>query len=284
MRHKILLPTDFSKNAWHAINFALELYKNDRCDFYVLNVFSATSNILDSLVNMEPGSELYETAKAKSENGLAKVLDMLSFKNKNNAQHHFEVISTFNNIVEAIKDSVEKKDIEMIVMGTKGETNSSQSVFGSTAIYVMEKVRNCPVMVIPEKAKKQLPKEIVFPTSYRTHYKRRVLNPLMEVAKKCDATIAILHILKENKLDKNQTDRKQMLSEMFEGINHNFHELSNYSVEAAVNLFVESRDSDMVAFINKKHAFFGSILTSPMVKEITFHSKVPILVMHDLRN
>lgn len=284
MKRKILLPTDFSKNSWHAINFALELYKHDRCDFYVLNVFSATSNILDSLVNMEPGSELYETAKAKSESGLAKVLDMLPFKNKDNSQHHFEVISTFNNIVEAIKDMVEKKDIEMIVMGTKGETNSSQSIFGSTAIYVMEKVRNCPVMVIPESAKKQLPKEIVFPTSYRTHYKRRVLNPLMEVAKKCDATIAILHILKENKLDENQTDRKQMLAEMFEGINHSFHELSNYSVEAAVNLFVESRDSDMVAFINKKHAFFGSILTKPMVKGITFHSKVPILIMHDLRN
>ena len=29
MRLKILLPTDFSKNAWHAINYALKLYKND---------------------------------------------------------------------------------------------------------------------------------------------------------------------------------------------------------------------------------------------------------------
>ncbi|MDC1379711.1 universal stress protein, partial [Algibacter sp.] len=40
MKRKILLPTDFSKNAWHAITYALELYKKEPVDFYILNVFS----------------------------------------------------------------------------------------------------------------------------------------------------------------------------------------------------------------------------------------------------
>lgn len=284
MRHKILIPTDFSKNSWHAINYALELYKNDTCDFFILNVFSATSNILDSLLNMEPGSELYETAKTKSEDGLAKALDMLTIKGLNESKHHFNVMSQFNNVIEAIKNVVEEKDIEIIVMGTKGETGSKETVFGSTAIYVMEKVRNCPVIVVSERAKKQLPKEIVFPTSYKTHYKRLVLNPLIDVAKKCNATIAILHISNEDELDKNQMEGKQMLEEIFGAVQYRFHNLSNYSIEGAVNIFIESRDSDMVAFINKKHSFFGSILTQPLVKEIGFQSKVPILVMHDLRN
>ena len=284
MRHKILLPTDFSKNSWHAINYALKLYNNDHCDFYILNVFSATSNILDSFLNIEPGSELYETAKSKSEDGLAKVLDKLTLTNNLNPKHHFEVISTFNNVVEAIKDTVEKKDIEMIDMGTKGQTGSSHAIFGSTATYVMEKVRNCPVLVVPASAKLELPKEIVFPTSYKTHYKRRELSHLIDITKKCHATIAILHIHEEPGLDKEQEEHKQMLSEIFSDVKHTFHALSNYAIEPAVNMFVESRGSNMVAFINKKHAFFGSILTNPMVKNIGFHSKIPIMVMHDLRN
>ena len=181
MKHKILLPTDFSKNAWHAISFALELYKKDQCDFYILNVFSTTNHIVDSLMNMEPGSEMYETAKLDSENGLAKVLDMLVFKDSKNPKHHFKTISTFNNVVEAIKNIVEEKDIEMIIMGTKGETNYKKIVYGSTAINVMEKVRNCPIIVVPELAKHSLPKEIVFPTSYKTHLKRRELNYLTEL-------------------------------------------------------------------------------------------------------
>ena len=284
MRRKILLPTDFSKNAWHAITYALELFKKEQCDFYILNVFSATGNIITSLINLEPGSELYETAKLDSENELAKVFDMLVFKNSKNTKHQFKTISTFHNVVEAIKNVVEEKDIEIIVMGTKGKTASETKVFGGVAINVMEKVRNCPVIVVPELAKHNLPKEIVFTTSFKTHFKRKELNYLIDLAKNCDASIRILHVSVEDKLSDKQLSNKELLIEYFESVPHSFHTLSHIEIPAAINCFVESRDSDMVAFINKKHAFFGSILSNPLVKNIGYDSKVPILVMHDLRN
>jgi len=284
MRHKILLPTDFSKNSVKAINYARELYKNEHCDFYLLNVFSATSNILESLLNMEPGSELYEMAKLNSENGLAKVYDMITMSASENPKHHFDVISQFNNVIDAIKIIVDKKDIEMIVMGTKGETHSKATAFGSTAIYVMEKVRNCPVLVVPENAKIELPKEIVFPTDYKINYKRRELSYLIDIAEKGNATIVILHVEEAKELDENQKENKKLLEEILTGTKYKFHNLTHNSVITAVNVFVESRECDMVSFINKKHTFFGSILTNAMVKEISFHLNVPILAMHDLRN
>lgn len=284
MKHKILLPTDFSKNAWHAITYAIELYEKDQCDFYILNVFSVTDNIMESLMNMEPGSEMYETAKFDSENGLAKVLDMIALRDHKNPKHHFKTISTFNSIVEAIKIIVEEKDIEMIVMGTKGKTGERKKIFGTVAINVMEKVRNCPVIVVPEIAKLELPEEIVFPTGYKTPFKRRELNHLIELAKKCEASIKVLHISKENTLNKKQRNNKKLLEEYFENVNYSFHTLSHMDIPTGINCFVESRESDMVAFINKKHLFFGSMLTHPLVKVIGFDSKVPLLVMHDLRN
>lgn len=284
MKRKILLPTDFSKNALHAMYYAMELYKNDHCTFFVLNVFSATSNIIQSLINMEPGSELYETAKANSESGLAKVLDIIAFRNNSNPKHKFETISTFNNPVEAIIQVVEKYDIDIIVMGTKGETNSRKMVYGSTAVNVMEKVRNCPVLVVPEKATAKMPKEIVFPTGYKTSIKSRELNFLVDIAKKCDATIRVLHVKEKNKLNDKQKNNKQLITDCFQDVKHTFHTLSYASIPTALNCFVESRESDMVCFINKKHVFFGSILTQPLVKEISFDSRVPILVLHDLKN
>lgn len=284
MKRKILLPTDFSNNSWLAINYALQLFKNEVCDFYLLNAFFGTNNLIKNIINIESGGEFYEEAKEESVKNLSKILDKLIISENGDPKHTFKTISVFNDPIEAIKDVVEQKDIEMIIMGTKGKTNDKGTVFGSVAVYVMEKVRNCPVIVVPEKAKHTLPKEIVFPTSYKTHYKRRELSYLTNIAKKCDATIAILHISEENELNENQVEHKQMLKEIFEAVKYTFHSISHYSVESAVNIFVESRDSDMVAFINKKHNFFGSILTNPMVKGIAYHSKAPILVMHDLRN
>lgn len=284
MRHKILLPTDFSDNSWNAIKYALKLYKENVCDFYILNVYSSTGNIMDSLTNLEPGSELFTIAKSKSEAGLKKLMDLLEVQGCKNPNHHFKTISIFNNPLDAIKNIVEKEDIEMIVMGTKGVTNSKQIVYGSTSIYVMEKIRNCPVIVVPANSKVGLPKEIVFPTTYKTHYKRQELNNLINIVKKCDAKVAILHVSKDDNLDKEQIKNKQLLEEIFEKISYDFHELKHHSIEAALNIFTQSRGSNMIAFINKKHWFFGSILAQALVKDIGFNSQVPILVMHDLRN
>ncbi|MDB9781565.1 universal stress protein [Winogradskyella sp.] len=284
MKHKILLPTDFSTNSLKAINYARELYKNEPCDFYLLNVFSITDNVFESLINMEPGSALYETAKLNSENGLAKVNDIITMSDTVHTKHHFNVISQFNTVVEAIKTVVENKDIEMVIMGTKGETYPRTKGFGSTAIKVMENVRNCPVLVVPESTKIELPKEIVFPTDYKINFKRRELNYLIDLVKKCDATLVILHVKEANELNETQKERKQLLEDILQGVNYKFQTLTHSTVLTALNTFVESRESDMVAFINKKHTFFGSILSNALVKEISFLLNVPILVMHDLNN
>jgi len=62
------------------------------------------------------------------------------------------------------------------------------------------------------------------------------------------------------------------------------HLIGGSNPAAAVQGFVESRNSDMVAFMNRKHSFFTSVFSKPMVKELGMYSKVPLLVMHDLRN
>ncbi|SHH66638.1 Nucleotide-binding universal stress protein, UspA family [Winogradskyella jejuensis] len=283
MKRKILFPTDFSKNSWHAINYALELYKDDDCDFFLLNVFSLSGNVMKSLLNMEPGSELYESAKVHSETGLNRMLDMLIIKRETQPNHHFTTISMFNDTLEAIKTVVDNKDIDIIVMGSKGETDSRTSVYGSTAVNVMEKVRNCPVLVVPQEADYALPKEIVFPTDYKIPFKRRELNFLIEIAKKSFATVQVIYV-NEGELSEYQLKNKVLLEEYFEEINHNFRVIRNISVHSAISCFVESRESDMIAFINKKHLFFGSILNQALVKEVGYNSKVPILVMHDLKN
>lgn len=284
MKRRILLPTDFSVNALQAINYALELYKDEPCIFYLLNVFYIDVNDLENIINMEPGGELYETSKTESLRGLDKLLNALAFGENENSKHSFQTISTSSLPLEAIKKVVEEKDIELIVMGTRGETNSDSKIYGSTALSVMEKIRNCPVIVVPQLAKLNLPKEIVFPTSYKTHFKRRELDYLIDITIRCDASIRILHIMTEDNMSDKQIATKAQLEDYFVDVNHSFHFLRNMSVTAAINCFVDSRESDMIAFINKKHNFFASIINQPVVKGIAYDSKVPILVMHDLRS
>ncbi len=283
MKKKILLPTDFSRNAWNAIQYAIELYKNEVCDFYVLNAFNATGYALESMMVPEPGEKIYEEAKEKSEKGLGRILERLTFRD-DNPNHKFFMVSQFNSLLDAIKDLVDKEDIQMIIMGTKGATGARDVVFGSNTVMVMEKSRNCPVMAIPEEASYKDLKEIVFPTDYRMNFKRRELQDIIEAAKMSTAAIRVLYASDGDPLDDEQENNKKLLSESFNGLPHTFHIVSNVDPQSAVRCFVESRESDMITFFNRRHSFFGSIFSKPMVKSLGRYAKVPVLALHDLRN
>lgn len=283
MKKNILIPTDFSENAWNAIAYAADLYKNASCNFYILNAFTGSGYNLSDMAVAEPGSRTYENSKSHSERGMNNLKDLIQLRPPN-TNHSYTYISEYNDPLNAMSAEIEKRDIALVIMGTKGATNVSGRLFGSHTINVMENLRNCPVLGVPADSNFVHLKEIVFPTSFKTHYKRNELIHLVEIAQLHLANICVLHVGDADKLGQDQIDGKKLLASSLEGASFTFHHISGSDVTDGVQRFTESRDSDMVAFINKKHAFFGSIFTNPIVKELGMFSKVPLLVMHDERN
>lgn len=279
MDKRILLPTDFSKNALHAVRYALDLYEKLNCEFYFLNVFQGDSYSTSGLIIPEPGSAAYEIGKKKSEENFVKLLDMLELHH-DNPKHSYYTISTFNILSEAIKQTIAEKDIELVIMGTRGATANREIIFGGNTVNAMEKIRECPVLAIPPDTRFSTPKEIVFPTDYKTAFKRKELSYLIEIAMMHNSAIRVLHVTKKTELTDVQQKNKNLLNTILETVDHSFHVLSYKDVSDGITAFVESRDSDMIAFINSKHFFFGSVFSKPLVKEIGYDATVPILALH----
>lgn len=179
---------------------------------------------------------------------------------------------------------IENEDIELVIMGTKGATGSRAPVFGTNTAYAMENIRNCPVLAVPKEALFKDVKEIVFPTGYRTQFKQDELNHVINIAHAANSPVRFLHVASSDDLDEKQKDNKKRLTKYFETVEHTFHTLHASSITTALINFVESRDSDMIAFINKKHSFFENLFSTQMVKELGYFSKIPVLTLHDLRN
>ncbi|WP_339628611.1 universal stress protein [uncultured Maribacter sp.] len=279
MDKRILVPTDFSKNALNAIRYALNLYKEIKCEFYFLNIFRLDSYSTDNLFIPEPDSVEYEAAKTRSEEELDKLLDILKLHH-DNLKHSYHTISTFNFLEEALKQIIAEKDIDLVVMGTQGATGAKGLIFGSNTVNAMEKIRECPVLAVPEDVRFSSPKEIVFPTDYKTAFKRKELSYLLEISKMHDTAIRVLYIAKNAELNDEQMNNQKLLGDILGNLKHSFHTLSKKDVSDGLTGFVESRDSDMIAFINHKHFFFRSIFSKPLVKEIGYNAIVPFLALH----
>jgi nucleotide-binding universal stress UspA family protein len=283
MNRSVLLPTDFSESALNAIRYALGLYQHMNCDFYFLNVFTVNGYSIDNMMVPEPGDAAYEASKIASEKGLEMLLEVLE-KEYDNPKHTYHTIATYNSLLFGIKDTIAKKDIEIIVMGTKGATAAAAVLYGTNAVDVMEHISECPVLAIPSGFHFSPPKEVVLATNYKTGFKRRELNNLIEILSLNKAAIRILHILEEPELSKRQESNLELLKEILKGTTHSFHTLKEVKVHAGINAFIESRGSDMLAFMHSKHGFFRKLFAKPLVAEMGYHSKIPLLAIHQMKS
>ena len=283
MKKKIALPTDFSRNAWNTLKYASELYKDEKVDFYLLNAYSAKSYATDSMMVPEPGEKYYDSAKSRSEGNFKVLLSQIE-EMKVSSNHSYFTESVYNNPLEATKRLIEDKDIELVIVGNKGKTGAEGIFLGSNSIQFMEHIRNCPVLMVPHIVTFKTPNEIVFPTSFKTHFKRRELIQLYEISRITKAPIRVLHINEADQLSEEQLEKKKLLEECFEGLEYSFHYLDLVGVKTGLNIFTQSRNSEMIAFINKKHLFFGSIFSRPMVKDLGYSANVPVLALNNFRN
>ena len=151
----------------------------------------------------------------------------------------------------------------------------------TNAINIMEGITTCPVLAIPNNYGFDPPKEIVFPTDYKAHYKRRELNYMIDIAALHGATIRVLHIQKNKALNREQLNNKELLAAILDDSQHSFHELEDSKIHRGIGAFVKSRESNMIAFINRKHNILDNILSRPLVKEMGYHYKIPILALND---
>ncbi|APZ45470.1 universal stress protein [Polaribacter reichenbachii] len=277
----ILLPTDFSENSWNAIAYAISMHKDEVCNFYLLNV-NRINNTITSDIPYTPNSEVIDTIILKpSKQKLRKVVERINKVFTKNKNHKFYTLIDYNYFIDSIRKHVSEKNIDLIVMGTKGASGLKELLIGSNAGEVITKV-SCSTLIVPENATYSSIKEIAFPTDFILSYNTSVLNSIINILKKEKASLRILHIVQRGlELSLDQQNNKEVLEDLFSNFKHSFHSLSNSKVEDAIQCFVESRDIDMMAMVAKNLNYFQQILFHSKVEKISYHTNVPFLVLHE---
>lgn len=279
MEKRVLLPTDFSENALNAIEYASHLYKDKTCVFYLLNAFQDEGySVSEAMMQGEQGDPDYEKMKKVSVEGLKKLMKLMG-KRKKNPRHSYETLSIYNSLPYAVEEIIVQRDIDIVIMGTKGATAAEAVLYGTNTMDVMEYIMEAPILAIPSCFRFSRPKEIVLPTDFKAVFKRRLLAPVLEIASMHKSMISVLHIKKEKELDKKQNDNKQLLEAMLKNLKHSFHTLTDIKVHKGISSFIESRKSDMIVFMDKKAHLFGNRLSKPLEKEIEIHAIIPVMAL-----
>jgi len=278
----ILLPTDFSDNAWNAIFTGLKMFETVDCNFILLNTYEPKLANLMGSKSKERLGVIYDSLAENSKLQLDKTMQYLH-KNHVRGNHTFEQVSISNDIEHAIKKLVAERDIDLIVMGTKGATGAKEVFMGSNTVKVIKKVRACPIIAVPHKYDLKALKTVVFPTDFTHPYNKNELKPLIDLVSLWKAEIMVLQVAQEYELHDEQKKNLKQLSKRLQDVKHSFHKVEMWNnVAEATNKFADDKDVELIALIHYPHTFMEKLTREPVIRKIGFHSNVPLMILPDI--
>ena len=274
---RILLPTDFSNNALNAIRYAVQLFKDEKCTFYLLNTYTPSIYYFEYVPINPDYSGLSAVIKENLIKDLNAIVENLKeeFKNPN---HDFEMIAAFNTLVLEIEEITKERGIDYIVMGTKGATGAKEILFGSNTVHVLKNAK-CPVLAIPGEFAFEKPKEILFPSDYGVDFQKKHIQPIVDIASQHIGRVNVLNVSYGYDLTEEQEKNKKTLENYFKGIACVFHRVGNKEIPEAITEFQLKTRVNLLVMINNKRSFFENLFFKSTINQIGFHLNIPFLVI-----
>jgi nucleotide-binding universal stress UspA family protein len=274
----ILILTDFSKKSWNSIVYALALFQNEQCNFHLMNAGNRYENEFEedhyhqfNLVKVEN--------KRDSKRQIEKLINKVNtLKIKGN--HTFIPILDEKNIVEATRNQIQTKKIDLIVIGANDIPSKGQITRNSISEEIITKVK-CSVLVVPEIAVFSGLKEIVFPTDYTNYYEAKLLHYLTSKSGYNSAAVRFLYLNKNTEvLNEEQLWNKETLQDYFKDKQHSFHSETNKNLEESLEEFINKKHIDLIVLAAKNLNLLEQILFRPQTATLNYYSKTPFLALH----
>jgi len=275
----ILLPTDFSENAINAIKYALEFFKYQRTTFYFMHVYQNEFYDHEELSSREVFNDVLDNIRNESHNNLKELIDTVK-KIAPSPRFTYHTISAYNTLIEEANLIADDKNIDLIVMGTKGKSDDRHIAFGSKTFQVLKYVK-CPILAIPSNYTNTQPKRILFPTDYMMPYKRRELKLLSILAKSYRSIIDVLHVSTSHRLSIRQEDNKGFIENTLSENEVNFYQEGSRKIAETVKTYIKEKDIDMITMVNTQHSFLEDMLFPSNIDKVSLGLAIPLLAMQN---
>lgn len=275
----ILIPTDFSRNAWHAITYALLLYKDESCTFYLLHTYAPAFYRMDYMMGGPEVSAIPDVGVDLSLMGLETTLADIQ-RDFPNPLHRFELLSAFNTLTDEIRDVVARKAIDLVVMGTRGASGAKEYFLGSNTVFVLRKVQ-VSVLAIPLDTAFHPIRTVLLPSDFLHQYHKEEIRPVLDLARAQQSRVILLHVGGQDFLTDVQRSNKLHLERLLEDLDYEFAREHGGEMPEAILNYSGEHPIDLLVMMNPRHTFLERLLTRQNVDQVGFHVKIPFLVLPD---
>jgi len=252
MESFILVPTDFSENAWVALQYAANLAADTKMQLKIIHVYNQTENAATDQMN---------TLRSQFNDQFPSI--------------DFNGSCLKGSLNENINQLLRDESYKLIIMGTKGATRLKSVFLGSNTMNIISQ-SPIPVIAIPENVNYILSK-----VGLLSNYK----NIEIDVMKKAidvlpnSFILTLLHVREDENEDeevildawkevvKDKTNLKKVECRIGIG----------FGVNSIVNAMIKEEKIDLLIATNNGKSFFRTLFNRNLIKTIAMRPQIPVL-------
>ncbi|MFM7852780.1 MAG: universal stress protein [Flammeovirgaceae bacterium] len=269
---RILVPCDFSDPAVQAFKFAVEIALKSRGEIILLNVVEVP--VMHETVLM-PTLYFEQTLMDEMKGAADKKFQRL----KDRWAGERVTVSTFvqfGSIITSIRQLIDEKKIDLVVMGTHGTTGARELFIGSNTEKIV-RTSAVPVIAIKKSAKLATVKNIVFPNDLHSDNEELVMK-VKELQNFFKATLHVVYINTPAffQQDGNTKLKLKNFAKRFMLKDYTLNIFSDLDQESGVNNFTKEIKGDLIAMATHGRRGLSHLVSGSIAEDLVNHIDCPI--------
>ncbi|MCU0357530.1 MAG: universal stress protein [Cyclobacteriaceae bacterium] len=274
---KILVPTDFSKEAQVAAEVASNIARKSGTELILLHVIEEGSKESVKIT----GEIAYQDLEDK-------LFTMKLIERSRKLMSKFAADKMFDGIkitpelrlgspFHGMRSIITEQKVDLVVMGTAGKTDLTDMIIGSNTEKVVRHA-NCPVLTVQKKPASQNFKNIVYATSMSKD--EEVFSRIVKRAQALyDSTIHLVRINTPGNFQRDAVVKKYMndFAKKLQLKNYTVNVFNDITEEEGIIYFADSINADMIALATHGRTGFAHVLAGSIAEDVVNHSKRPVL-------
>jgi nucleotide-binding universal stress UspA family protein len=276
----ILLPTDFSATAKNAAVYALKLAGQLGVKKIVLYHSYEIPVTIDPLT---PGIQMLDIESSKESSAQALENFVLQIKAFGN-DIEIDTVNEYGALADGLDEICAKTNAGLVVMGITGGGKLEEKLIGSNALSVAKHTK-VPVIIVPAKTIFTRISSVMLASDFDKNDTTIPVKAVRNIVEETKAELYVFHVEETGDEEGvvyplNVTSEQYALHPLLQDLDPGYYIAKNKNFVEAVNVFVATKEIDLVIAISRKHGFFENLFKESHTKMLAFHSTVPVMVIN----
>jgi len=275
---KILVPTDFSKEAATALDVAFDIAKKSGADLTLLHVVEEATGGSFNVEGQAPykGSATDRLFTMKLIEKARKQLQKVVGDSKYSAVK-MDGQLRIGNPYHGMRTIIADQKVDLVVMGTSGKTGIAGMLIGSNTEKVI-RTSHCPILTVVKKPASTDFKNIVFASSLSKD--EEVFTKIIKRTQQLyNSTINIVRVNTPGDFQSDHIvkDYMEKFAKKLQLKNYTLNIFNDLTVEEGVIRFADQINADLIAMATHGRSGFAHVIAGSVAEDVASHSTRPVL-------